>query len=54
MSSRPADGSLKTITFVLIGIAWSTVATADPPSAPKGPARCGSQCRFQIGRRAAD
>jgi uncharacterized protein len=37
MSSRPADGSLKTITFVLIGIAWSTVATADPPLAPKAP-----------------
>jgi len=35
MSSRPANGSLKTITFALVGIAWGAVATADPPLAQK-------------------
>jgi len=35
MSSRPANSSLKTITFALVGIAWGAVATAGPPLAQK-------------------
>jgi hypothetical protein len=35
MSSRPANDSLKTVTFVLAGMVWSAAATADPQSAQK-------------------
>jgi hypothetical protein len=35
MSPRPPSGSLKTVTLVLVSIAWSAVATAGPPLAQK-------------------
>jgi hypothetical protein len=35
MTLWAADGSLKTVTFVLVSIAWSAVAAAGPPLASK-------------------